>query len=163
MEALGVRRTGFLPHREALQRAAASHLNVCILSALPGAERILPQKIFELAYLRRPVLTLSPPGELADLAQRLALGPVIHPDDHPAIARELEKRVLEFQSGVPFAPVGSSIDLTPFDRRAIAARFAGIFANACDRARPGGERAKARATSEDAGAARVQLDRNGPA
>ena len=61
-EALGVKRLGYVAHEEVVRALSASHMVLCILDDVPGVERIYPAKIFELMFLGRPTLTLSPPG-----------------------------------------------------------------------------------------------------
>jgi len=130
MEALGVTREPYLPHSAILHRLAASHAVACLLSDVPGAERILPAKTFELMRLGRPVLTIAPPGELADLVRAVGLGIALAPADEQGIAQRLAGWLGEFaKTGVP--PAGPTIDrLSEFDRRSLAGEFARVFRSA---------------------------------
>src|SRR4030095_652056 len=104
-EELGVERVGYLSHLEALREVRSSHVTLCLLDDVAGAERIYPAKIFELMTLGVPALTLSPPGALADLVEEHRLGELIGRREEGAIAGQLERWLEDFQRGVvPWAP-----------------------------------------------------------
>ncbi len=126
MEALGVKRLGYIDHGRVLPELAASHLVLCLLDDVEGAERIYPAKIFELMVLGRPILTLSPAGALADLVREHALGDVLAPRDEESIARLLEDKLRQFRAGT------LSIESKPkgverYHRRALAGEFARVI------------------------------------
>lgn len=131
-QALGVERVGYVPHARVLHELAASHLVLCLLDDVAGAERIYPAKVFELMHLGRPVLTLAPPASaLARLARHHALGPVLPPRDEDAIAAELLARLGAFACGENGG--GSwrnGADLRRYDRRALAGEFAEVLREA---------------------------------
>jgi glycosyltransferase involved in cell wall biosynthesis len=133
--ALGVDQRGYLPHEDVVRALAASHMNLCVLDDVPGAERIYPAKIFELMALGRTILTLAPEGALARLVRDQALGTVLPPRDAPAIAAELERQVGAFRArdGAPLAPSAKAIDR--YSRRSLAGEFAAVFREASERAR----------------------------
>jgi glycosyltransferase involved in cell wall biosynthesis len=135
-EALGVVQRGYLDKDEVVRELAASHMVLCLLDEVPGAEKIYPAKIFELMYLRRPCLTLAPPGALADLCRRHRLGAVIAPRDEEAIAAHLAAALRRFRAGEP-APAVDPVDIERYHRRAQAAQFAAVFEQAV-RAATGG-------------------------
>lgn len=136
MEALGVRRLGYMDHAQALRALGGSHLVLCILDDAPGVERIYPAKIFELMHLGRPCLTLAPGGALARLVERHGLGDRLEPRDEEGIASLLASKLRAFRDGKvpPGGEVsrGRGVDL--FDRRAIAGEFAGVMRAAIARA-----------------------------
>jgi glycosyltransferase involved in cell wall biosynthesis len=136
-EALGVERAGYVPHANVLRELAASHLVLCLLDDLPGAERVYPAKVFELMRLGRPLLTLAPPSSaLARLVMRHALGTAIHPRDEQAIASELEWRIAEFQQGHDRLDAWrKATGIERYDRRALAGEFAEILREAASTAR----------------------------
>ncbi len=121
-EALGVELLGYVPHDEVLTSLSASHMTLCLLDEVPGAERVYPAKIFELMHLRRPVLTLAPEGALTRLARRHALGDVLMPRDEEGIAAALEARLR-----APKQLRSSPVDIDQYDRRALAGRFAEVL------------------------------------
>ncbi len=139
-EALGVERVDYVPHEQVLGDLAASHLTLCLLDDVPGAERIYPAKIFELMHLGRPVLTLAPPGSaLARLVERHGMGAAIHPRDEEGIASAIEGRLRAFQRGDNAAvPWRNAPGTARYDRRALAGDFAQILRAAASFAgRPG--------------------------
>jgi hypothetical protein len=134
MEALGVQRLGYVEHGKALAALAESHAVLCLLDDLPGAARVYPAKIFELMYLGRPCLALTPEGVHADLVRRHALGEVIPPRAPEAICAALAQRLRAFRDG-EISTRANAIDVEPFDRRRQAGEFADVFRAARDRAR----------------------------
>jgi glycosyltransferase involved in cell wall biosynthesis len=133
LEALGVERVGYVPHSEVTPALAGSHLALCLLDEVPFVERIYPAKIFELAHLADrtglEVLTLAPPGVLADLVRAHRIGPCLPPRDEVAIAAFLKERLAAFVAGTRPA-VARPIGLERFDRRALAGEFAQVMARA---------------------------------
>ncbi len=137
-EALGVERSGYLPHAEAMRALAASHLALCILDEAPHVERIYPAKIFELGHLAERwglrVLTLSPPGALADLVRDHTIGELLPPRAEAAIAAAMARELRAFVAGVR-PPAPRPRDFARFDRRALAGEFARVMRDALTRAR----------------------------
>ncbi len=133
-EALGVERLGYVEHARVTSELAASHLVLCLLDDVAGAERIYPAKIFELMHLGRPTLTLAPPGELADLVRAQRMGELVGPRDEAAIAAVLERHLRAFAAGTPPAPMRVA-DAARYHRRALAGEFAEVFQAAAARAR----------------------------
>lgn len=136
-EALGVKRLGYVDKDKVTPALAASHMVLCLLDEMPGAERIYPAKIFELLYLGRPCLTLAPEGALTRLVRDHRLGPVVAPRDEAAIAAELERALRMFRGG-RFPLRADVVGIERFDRRRQAGEFAALFQRAVERAR--GER-----------------------
>jgi glycosyltransferase involved in cell wall biosynthesis len=136
-EALGVRRLGYIEHAEALSALAQSHAVLCLLDDLPGARRIYPAKIFEIMYLGRPCLALTPEGALADLVRHHALGEVIHPRDPEAICAALTRRLRSFRDGGAPALVAATlaVGIDRYHRQRLAGEFARIFRAAAGAAR----------------------------
>jgi hypothetical protein len=135
-EILGVERAGYVPHAEVVLELARSHMTVCLLADVPGAESIYPAKVFELMHLGRPVLTLAPErSAIARLVARHDLGPRAHPGDAAAIATLLDARLRAFRRG-DNAPVPwrRRAGIARYDRRALAGEFAEILREAAGRA-----------------------------
>jgi hypothetical protein len=134
MDDLGVERLGYVEHARVTPELAASHLVLCLLDDVPGAERIYPAKIFELMYLGRPTLTLAPRGELADLVRTQEMGELVGPRDEAAIAAVLERHLRAFVAGKPPAKMVAR-DAARYHRKALAGEFAEVFREASARAR----------------------------
>lgn len=130
-ERLGVQLRGYVEHRRALIELARSHLNLCVLDDIEGAERIYPAKIFELMALRRRSLVIAPPGALERLAKQHRMGDVVSPGDPKGIAQILERHVEAWQAGV-YDPTVQPVQVERYERRALAGELAGILRNLCD-------------------------------
>lgn len=133
MEALGVRRIGYVEHSRALQELADCHVALCLLDDCEGAERVYPAKIFEILALRRPCLALCPEGALAELVRGQRLGEVVPPRDAERIAHSLGELVRRLESG-ELPPATQPVDPDRFDRRRQAGRFAEVLRSALAKA-----------------------------
>jgi glycosyltransferase involved in cell wall biosynthesis len=131
-EALGVERVGYVPHETVMRELAASHMVLCLLDDVPGVERIYPAKIFELMYLGRPILTLSPPGALARLVEAHRLGDLVAPRDEESIYGLLAARLRAFAvaSNGAVGAKGGPIGVERYHRRALAGDFAEVMREA---------------------------------
>ena len=125
---LGVRLLGYMDHSRVIRELSRSHATLCILDDVPGCERILPAKIFELMRLGRPCLTLAPRGALSALIRRHRAGEVVPPRDVEAISEALARMLRAFRDGRPLPSAAS--DVERYDRRRQAAEFAAIFRRA---------------------------------
>jgi glycosyltransferase involved in cell wall biosynthesis len=128
----GVERVGYVPHSSVLAELASSHLVLCLLDDVSGAQGVYPAKIFELMHLGRPVLTLAPPGSaLARLVESHEMGTVVHPRDERAIADALHSRLRAFARGENLpVPWRNAPGIRRYDRRALAGEFAQILERA---------------------------------
>jgi hypothetical protein len=125
-ESLGIRRFGYAPHTEVLAALAASHVNLCVLDEVPGAERVYPAKAFELMALRRRCLVLTPPGALDRLARSHAMGDIVRPRDATGIANTIEGYLTRWEHGqFPIEHAAENID--GYERRALAQRLAQVL------------------------------------
>ncbi|HET6610358.1 MAG TPA: glycosyltransferase [Kofleriaceae bacterium] len=122
-ERLGVVRTGYQEKGQVLRALAASHMTMCLLDDVPGAERIYPGKIFELMYLGRPCLTLAPRGALTDLVRHHRLGPIALPRDAGAICRILTAALRAFAEG-GFPHRSEALRIERYHRRQLAGELA---------------------------------------
>jgi glycosyltransferase involved in cell wall biosynthesis len=132
-EALGVERLGYVPHERVLHELAQSHLTLCLLDDVPGAERIYPAKVFELMRLGRPCLVLGPEGALAELVRRHRAAEIIAPRDVPAIAAALERRLGEHERG-HYSLSSPAQDVERYDRKRLAGELAQVLRHAALRA-----------------------------
>jgi len=122
-ERLGVERLGYLPHTRALAELSASHVALCLLDDVDGAERVYPAKIFEIMRLGRRCLALTAEGALARLVREHGAGDVVGPRDVEGIAAALERIVADFRAGKLSEWRGAS-NVERFDRRRQAGEFA---------------------------------------
>jgi hypothetical protein len=102
-----------------------------------GVERIYPAKIFELMYLGRPVLTLSPPGALARLVAAHGLGDLLPPRDEDAILALLSDKLRAFRAaqanGHPYEATLAARGIERYHRKALAGELAGVMRRAVER------------------------------
>ncbi len=125
----GLLRLGYVDHARAVRELAQSHVALCLLDDVPGADRVYPAKIFEIMHMRRPCLALCPPGVLADLVNEHRLGEVVAPRDVDAIAAALARRLEALRAGtlqLSTEPVGTD----HYNRKRQAAAFVSVFREA---------------------------------
>jgi len=98
---------GQVPHREAVQAQANSHLLLLILELDPDVEKeALTAKIFEYLAARRPILALvHPDGLAAQLIRETRTGIVVAPRDVQGIRNALDKMYRAYCEGtIPYDP-----------------------------------------------------------
>jgi glycosyltransferase involved in cell wall biosynthesis len=81
-----VRSLSYLPHHEAVNVMRGASALCVVLSAVPGAERVVPAKLFEYMAAERPILGILPAGEASDILSRSANAVCLRPDDVRGIA-----------------------------------------------------------------------------
>ncbi len=86
LEGLEVRVLGHLEHAEVVRRQRAAHALVLTLEDLPGSWRVIPSKLYEYLAARRPILSLTPPGEASTIVESCRAGRVVPPGDPGAVA-----------------------------------------------------------------------------
>lgn len=84
---------GYVDHAKAVQMMRSADELCAILADVPGAERVLPAKVFEYIATRRPILGISPRGELWDVLQTYSSATAIEPSDTAGLAQHLERRI----------------------------------------------------------------------
>lgn len=88
--ACAIELAGYLPHKDALQLAATADVLVLTLADKPGAERVVPAKIFEYMALGKIILAIVPAGETREILDDYPRSHVFHPSDVAGIARWVE-------------------------------------------------------------------------
>lgn len=119
-----VRFTGPVPHRQALQWLAASHV-LAVLTTPAGYE--LPIKLYEYLGVGRPILAVwDPAAELGRLVRAARAGQVCAPDDVAGIAGWLAGQYRAWQAGAPPARPDPAA-LAGLTFRAASARLAELL------------------------------------
>jgi glycosyltransferase involved in cell wall biosynthesis len=90
---VSVVRHDYLPHGQSLQLAATADQLLLLLADEPGAERVVPAKVFEYMALGKPILAISPDGETCDLMREHAKVNRFHPREIEKIADWLESQL----------------------------------------------------------------------
>jgi hypothetical protein len=80
-----VEERGYLPHAESVAELLGAHALLLVVDDVPGAEGIVPGKVFEYIGARRPILAIAPEGAVADLIRRTGAGRVLARNDLDAI------------------------------------------------------------------------------
>ncbi len=104
---------------------------VCLLlSDVPGAERVVPAKLFEYLAIRKEMLTIAPHGETADIARRFFPAGQFVPGDQAGIAAWLQSRLSAADhSPSKWQPIQS---IGEFSRESQTARLAGLLDALCN-------------------------------
>jgi hypothetical protein len=127
IKSLGCRVTEhpYLEHREMLRLFERADSLCALLSPLPGAERVVPAKIFEYMAARRPILTIAPRGEIWELLGSYPAAHLFEPGEVDAIAGYLEAEIERAPSSAPCTPdnwLGAA-----FHRRSLAGELAAVL------------------------------------
>jgi glycosyltransferase involved in cell wall biosynthesis len=91
----------YVEHRECMQLVRSADALCVLLSDLPGAERVVPAKIFEYLAARKPLLAISPPGEVWDILRDYPAGAAFAPSDDEGIAQWLAKQIAGHEKKEP--------------------------------------------------------------
>lgn len=91
----------YLAHTEAVGLMLRSS-GLCLLVAdVPGAERVVPAKLFEYMAARRPILAIAPRGEVWHLLAGHPAARLCEPRDADAIAAALREEVARHRAARP--------------------------------------------------------------
>ncbi len=88
-----VRQYGYLPHEHSLAIAATADTLLLTLADQPGAERVVPAKLFEYMALRKPILAIVPAGETRDILEKYSPASIFHPRDTESLATWLVQQL----------------------------------------------------------------------
>lgn len=80
----------YVEHQEAVSLMRSADILLANLADLPGTDRVLPAKAFEYLAVRRPILALTPRGELWNLLQQHPGTALFNPANTGDIAAFLE-------------------------------------------------------------------------
>jgi hypothetical protein len=120
----------YVPHSRALELMAGSSVLCLLLSQVPGAERVVPAKLFEYIASQGPILGILPHGEAADIVQRTPSAWHYEPSDVTGLAKWLEGML---SGPLPLTPAPRRFDDPAFLRDKQAEQLAEIFQKVCRR------------------------------
>jgi len=125
--------TGYLDHASALRLAARAACTVVVVPDCRHGRMSIPGKTFELLALPSHLLALAPlSSDTASLVADAGASTVVPLEDHARVASAIERIVRDDLSGrLSTQRDWPAIDV--YDRRVIAAAFAGCLASACGR------------------------------
>ena len=109
-----VEQLAYVEHKDAVALMRSADILLANLADLPGTDRVLPAKAFEYLAVRRPILALTPRGELWSLLQQHPGTALFNPANVGDIAAFLE---FSLEHGVnPDVQQGLHADLDGLDR-----------------------------------------------
>ena len=115
----------YCAHSEVVERLNSADGVCLLLSDVPGAERVVPAKLFEYLAIRKEMLTIAPHGETADLARRFFPDGHFVPNDTAGIAAWLTERLSGVERTSRERPARQAID--EFSRESQTARLAELL------------------------------------
>jgi glycosyltransferase involved in cell wall biosynthesis len=115
----------YVDHEDAIDILRDADGLCVLLSDCAGAERVLPAKIFEYLASRRPILAITPPGELADLLRDYPAARQFHPEDRAGIAHALAEAIQRGRERRPISPLSWNLDR--YNRRNQAGQLAELL------------------------------------
>ena len=115
----------YCAHSEVVERLNSADGVCLLLSDVPGAERVVPAKLFEYLAIRKEMLTIAPHGETADLARRFFPDGHFVPNDTAGIAAWLTERLSGVERSSRERPARQAID--EFSRESQTARLAELL------------------------------------
>jgi glycosyltransferase involved in cell wall biosynthesis len=121
--------TDYLPHDEAVACLLQSDVCVLLLAETPGLERAFTGKLFEYVASGKPILAVTPEGEVSRFVKKYKRGLHALPGDTQGIQNALRELQQLYQNGT----LRSSFNLEPipeFERRHQAAQLAEVLSAA---------------------------------
>jgi glycosyltransferase involved in cell wall biosynthesis len=94
-----------------------------LLSDLPGAERVIPAKLFEYIASGRPIVAIAPEGDVRDLLRDHPGAVAFPPGDVPAIGEWLARAI----QGEVRMPEPGMADTDTYSRRRQAQQLASLL------------------------------------
>ena len=115
----------YCDHSQVLDRLNSADGVCLLLSDVPGAERVVPAKLFEYLAIQKEMLTIAPHGETADIANRFFSKGHFVPSDASGISDWLENRLSVVGRSHDEQPLKPDID--EFSRESQTARLAELL------------------------------------
>jgi glycosyl transferase family 4 len=113
----------YISHAEAIALMRSADALCLLLSDLPGADRVIPAKLFEYIASHRPILAIAPQGDVWDLLRSHPLAFACSPEDVSGIHDWLARAITD---GVR-VPEEREVDTRPFNRQGQAQRLASLL------------------------------------
>ncbi len=117
------------PYAQALAELARADV-LLLLQASEDTRSLVPAKLYEYLRMGRPVLALTLPGESSALLGRTGGGVAVDPADAEALVEALAGLYRHWQNGTLGTVRADPARLARYERRALAAELAEVFARA---------------------------------
>jgi glycosyltransferase involved in cell wall biosynthesis len=115
----------YCPHAQILEYLRQTDAVCLLLSDVPGAERVVPGKLFEYLANRKEMLAIVPQGETADIVQRFFPQGHLEPQDIDGIAAWLTSRLTDTKKSEDMTPANA--DINEFSRTTQTQRLAQLL------------------------------------
>lgn len=115
----------YLGHDVVIDLMQSADLLCALLTGAPGAERVLPGKIFEYMAARRPILTIAPKGDLWDVVEHYPSSARFEPRDVADLTAFLARTLADFEPGQ--ASPSQDWDDPRYNRREQAGELAALL------------------------------------
>ena len=116
---------GFQSHADALRIASASDVLVILCGGDSFLPSHLPAKVFEYMRLGRPILAVTPDGDLSRLLATTGTGIAVRPNDPERLATAIHR--LYVRSGQAQKPERPPAAVAAFDRSLLAGHLASVL------------------------------------
>ena len=113
----------YVSHPEAIALMRSADALCLLLSDLPGAERVIPAKLFEYIASGRPIVAIAPEGDVSEMLRDHPGAVAFAPGDVPAIGEWLARAI---QGGVRMPEPGMA-QTGPYNRRRQAQQLASLL------------------------------------
>lgn len=120
-----VEELGYVNHDAATSLMSSADVLIATLADLPGADRVLPAKVFEYMAVRRPILAIAPRGELWSILERCPQATCFEPGDIDGLAGHLRTLLPGQGAGTP--PSVEPTSTAEFERSSQAGQLAAIL------------------------------------
>jgi len=119
--------TGYLSHPKCVNYLRQSDVLLILLKCCAGMERVLTGKVFDYMAVKKPILAITPKGELQNFIETHQLGISVSPDEINAIKHSLKQLVQQYQEFGNCQRLLGNADLSQFDRKVLTSQLAHLF------------------------------------
>jgi glycosyltransferase involved in cell wall biosynthesis len=113
----------YITHPEAIAMMRSADALCLFVNDVPGADRVIPAKLFEYLASGRPILAVAPPGDVWQVLRSYPAAFACAPHDTAGVRAWLGQAI---ESGVESA-APCRFDTAPFNRREQARQLAGLL------------------------------------
>ena len=117
----------YVNHAQAIDLMRSADGLCALLADVPGADRVVPAKIFEYMAAGRPILAIAPQGELHDLVRGQPRAACLSPNDIASICERLSGELRRHESADARALPAAALHASPYSRKRQAAELASLL------------------------------------
>jgi glycosyltransferase involved in cell wall biosynthesis len=116
-----------VPHAEAIAATTAADVLLVVVSDDLEGRIAMPNKLYEYAAVGKPLLALSPPGEVTRLIRELGAGVAVAPTDVDSIEAALRQLIEQHRAGTLPRFALNDPSLQRFERRQLTQQLAALL------------------------------------